>query len=60
MQGRIEKTIKNMCLMNAPYIKELTKNVDTVIKEAIAQIGENISVRRFERCAGVMLDMTSV
>lgn len=38
-----------MCLLDQPFIKELTKSVDATIKESIAALGENISVRRFER-----------
>lgn len=56
VQGRVDKTIRSMCLMDAPFIKELSKSVDTVVKEAIAQIGENITIRRFERWAGRTLN----
>lgn len=50
VEGRITKTKKRMSLMEQPYIKDNNKTVETFIKETIAQIGENISVRRFERC----------
>lgn len=36
-------------LFNQPYIEEPTYNVETALKEIIAKIGENISVRRFVR-----------
>ena len=49
MQGRVDKTIKTMCLMDAPYVKDLNKTVDTVVKETVAQLGEKITIRRFER-----------
>ena len=50
VDGRIAKTKKRMSLMDQPYIKDNNKPVETFIKETIAQLGENISVRRFERC----------
>lgn len=49
MEGRINKNKKKMSLMDQPYIKDNNKTVQTVVKETIAQLGENISVRRFER-----------
>lgn len=49
MDGRIAKTKKRMSLMDQPYIKNNEKDVQTFVKETIAQLGENIQVRRFER-----------
>ena len=49
VQGRISKNKKKMSLMDQPYIKDNSKTVQTVVKETIAQLGENISVRRFDR-----------
>lgn len=37
--------------MDQPYIKNNEKDVQTFVKETIAQLGENIQVRRFERSA---------
>lgn len=51
VEGRITKTKKRMSLMDQPYIKDNDKSVQTFIKETIAQLGENISVRRFDRCS---------
>lgn len=51
VEGRIAKTKKKMSLMDQPYIKNNDKDVQTFVKETIAQLGENIQVRRFERCA---------
>ncbi|KAK9829492.1 hypothetical protein WJX72_006188 [[Myrmecia] bisecta] len=47
--GRIQKTLKTMSLVDQPFIKDTTKTVEEVVKEAVAAIGEKISVRRFER-----------
>ena len=58
VEGRISKTKKKMSLMDQPYIKNNEKDVQTFVKETIAQLGENIQVRRFERSA-LMLILTS-
>lgn len=49
LTGRINKFYKEVCLLDQDYVKESGKSVQTVINEAIAVIGENISVRRFVR-----------
>ncbi|KAI7841513.1 hypothetical protein COHA_004905 [Chlorella ohadii] len=49
VQGRVDKIAKTMALLEQPYIKDSGKTVAEVIKEAIAGIGENIQIRRFER-----------
>ena len=47
--GRIEKFYKEVCLLEQPYIKGDDESVGDLIKQAIAEIGENINVRRFVR-----------
>jgi elongation factor Ts len=47
--GKLEKFFKDVCLLEQPFIKDNDKTVEQVVKEAIAKIGENISVRRFIR-----------
>jgi len=47
--GRLEKFYKEACLLEQPFIKDTDKTVEQIVKEAIAKIGENISVRRFIR-----------
>jgi elongation factor Ts len=49
VQGRIEKRLKEMSLMDQPYIKDQSITVEEMLKRAIANIGENIRVRRFVR-----------
>ena len=51
VQGRVAKTINQRALLEQAYIKDGNKTVGEVVKEAIAGIGENIKIRRFERCA---------
>lgn len=45
------KTLKTVALLEQPFIKDGDRSVATVVKEAISALGENIQVRRFERCA---------
>lgn len=40
---------KDLCLLLQPFIKDPSRTVQDVIKEAIAKTGENIRVRRFVR-----------
>ena len=47
--GRMEKWLKEICLMNQPWFRDGDKTVETVLQEIIAQTGENIKVRRFVR-----------
>ncbi|MDD2402060.1 MAG: translation elongation factor Ts [Clostridia bacterium] len=48
-EGRIDKYYKEICLLEQLYIKDNDKTVQQVIVEKIAQIGENINIRRFAR-----------
>ena len=36
-------------LLNQPFIKDPSKNIQDVINEAVGKLGENIRVRRFQR-----------
>jgi elongation factor Ts len=47
--GKLDKFYSEICLLEQPYIKDPQKNVETLIKEAIAKLGENITVKRFVR-----------
>ncbi|AFZ25127.1 translation elongation factor Ts [Cylindrospermum stagnale PCC 7417] len=49
IQGRIEKRLKEMSLMDQPYMRSPAITVEQHIKQAIAKLGENIQVRRFNR-----------
>jgi len=49
VDGRLEKFYKEVCLLEQPFIKDPDKTVQQLITEKIAQIGENITVRRFTR-----------
>ena len=49
VQGRIEKRLKELSLMDQPFIRDQNISVEELVKQTIAQIGENIQVRRFVR-----------
>ncbi|MFB2897226.1 translation elongation factor Ts [Aerosakkonemataceae cyanobacterium BLCC-F50] len=49
VQGRIEKRLTEMTLLDQPYIKDQNISVEELIKQNVAQLGENIQVRRFVR-----------
>lgn len=49
VQGRIEKRLKEVSLLDQPYIKDQSITVEELIKQSVAQLGENIQVRRFAR-----------
>jgi elongation factor Ts len=50
-EGKMAKYYDQVCLLNQPYIKNPDQTVGDYVKEAIAKLGENIIVRRFERIA---------
>lgn len=49
VEGRLKKFYAEICLLDQPFVKDDKKTVDDIVKEAISQTGENISVRRFAR-----------
>ncbi|NJK61344.1 MAG: translation elongation factor Ts [Synechococcaceae cyanobacterium SM2_3_1] len=49
VQGRIEKRLKELSLLDQPYIKDQSITVDELVKQSVALLGENIQVRRFSR-----------
>lgn len=49
VEGRVEKRLKELSLLDQPYIKDQTITVDELVKQTVALLGENIQVRRFAR-----------
>lgn len=47
--GRIEKYYKEVCLLEQSFVKNPDQNMETLLNEKIATIGENLSIRRFAR-----------
>ena len=49
VEGSLVKFFKENCLMEQEYVKDDSKTIEILLKERIASIGENISIRRFAR-----------
>lgn len=49
VQGRIEKRLKELTLLDQPYIRDQSITVEELIKQTGSQLGASISVRRFVR-----------
>ena len=49
VDGRIGKRLKELALMEQPYIKDSSMTVAELVKQVAGQIGENVQVRRFTR-----------
>ncbi len=49
VEGRIAKRLKELVLLEQPYIKDSSLTVEQLVKQTAGKIGENIKVRRFTR-----------
>jgi len=49
VEGKLEKYYAEVCLLRQPFVKDEDKLIGLMLKEAIAAIGENITIRRFTR-----------
>ena len=49
VEGRIGKRLKEMALLDQPFIKDSSISVEELVKQVAGKIGENIQVRRFTR-----------
>ena len=49
VEGRIEKYYAEHCLLEQAFIRDTDVTITGLMKEKIAKIGENISIRRFVR-----------
>ena len=47
VQGRLDKMVNEKALLKQDYIKDTSITVEELIKQATAEIGEKISIRRF-------------
>ena len=48
-QGKLQKFIKENCLMDQPYVRNPDITVADLLNELISKIGENITIKRFAR-----------
>ncbi len=51
IEGRISKFYKENCLMEQQYMLDPDQTIESLVTEAIAKIGEKITVRRYTRYA---------
>ncbi|HEY9752501.1 MAG TPA: translation elongation factor Ts, partial [Coleofasciculaceae cyanobacterium] len=49
VQGRIDKRLKELSLVDQPFIRDQNITIEELVKQNIATLGENIQVRRFVR-----------
>ena len=47
--GEVETESDNSSLLQLPFIKDPSKNIQELINETVGKLGENIRVRRFKR-----------
>jgi elongation factor Ts len=48
-EGKIKKFYEENCLLCQVFVKDAEKTIEQLVKETIAALGENITVRRFVR-----------
>ncbi len=49
VEGRIQKYLKEVCLLDQEYFRDSSKTIKDLVNESILSIGEKITVRRFVR-----------
>ena len=49
VEGRVEKFYKEVALMEQPWVRDDSRTIGDLVKEATAKTGENIVIRRFSR-----------
>jgi elongation factor Ts len=49
VDGQISKWLKEICLLDQPFVKNPDVTIDGLQQNLIAKIGENIRIRRFVR-----------
>ena len=49
VEGRLEKYYAQVCLLDQPFIKDPAVTIKQLIQSKIAELGENIIIRRFVR-----------
>ncbi|MFN4150249.1 MAG: translation elongation factor Ts [Candidatus Sericytochromatia bacterium] len=49
MTGKVDKLLADICLLEQAFVKDPDKTIQDLVKEKIAKLGENITVKRFVR-----------
>lgn len=50
-EGKLKKYFEDNCLLHQLFVKDPNKTIEQLLKETIATLGENITIRRFTRYA---------
>ena len=61
VEGRIGKRLKELVLLEQPFIRDSSMTVAELVKQVAGKIGENVKVRRFTRYTlgeGIEVDQT--
>ncbi len=51
VDGKIDKYLSEICLLEQAFVKDTDKTIQELVTEMIAQLGENLNIRRFTRFA---------
>ena len=49
VDGKIEKYLSEIVLMEQPFVKDNDKSIGDYVKEVVGSLGENIQIKRFAR-----------
>ncbi len=49
VDGKLEKYFQEACLLEQQYIRDTDRKIMDLLKDQVAKLGENISIRRFSR-----------
>ena len=49
IEGKLEKYLSEVCLLNQPYVRDEDRKISEVVQDIILSTGENVSIKRFER-----------
>lgn len=49
VEGKLNKYFEETCLVHQRYVRDPDKTIEQLVKEMIAKIGENITIRRYAR-----------
>jgi elongation factor Ts len=49
VEGKLDKFCASICLLDQPFIKNPDQTVEELLKSKIAELGENMVIRRFTR-----------
>jgi elongation factor Ts len=51
VEGKLDKWLSEVCLLEQPFVKDPDVNIQSLLTDSVAALGENIRVTRFERLA---------